>query len=178
MNSLMSISIKDAKRAFFDRRAVTGAMDRKRRKVLSKFGAFVRQRARSSMRPARQKSLSEMSQAELIDFQEYKRRAEAHGLKAKRPLASSKPGEPPRVITGLLKKFLFFVFDAQKGSVVIGPAALNAKDRSAPANLEYGGSIIKGGHRFQVEARPFMAPAFEAELGGLPSLWAGALAGN
>lgn len=44
---------RSAKAGFFDRQAVLRALDRGARKVLSRFGAFVRQRARTSIRKRR-----------------------------------------------------------------------------------------------------------------------------
>ncbi len=46
----MQFSITQAKAAFFDSSAVTDALDAGTRKVLSKFGAYVRTRARTSIR--------------------------------------------------------------------------------------------------------------------------------
>lgn len=62
----------------------------------------------------------------------------------------SKPGQPPRSITGVLKKFLYFVFDPSKRSVVIGPARTNQISfdgqgepvkGTIPEALEHSGSI-------------------------------------
>jgi len=80
------------KRMFFDRKAVTGAVGRATRKVFSRFGAFVRTAARSSIR--RRKRVSA-------------------------------PGEPPSSHTGLLKRLIFFGYDRQRRSVVIGPQRLS-----------------------------------------------------
>jgi len=158
----------DIKKFFFDRKAVTRRVDRTTQRVLSRFGAFVRRTSRQSIR--------------------------------KRKKASS-PGSPPSSHIGLLKKFIYFGYDPSRESVVIGPVRLTQKGRGeAPANLEYGGTIslpsrtvevkgqpgrdeqgrftksikrkitIKGG-RHQVRPRPFMQPAFEAELPKVASLW-------
>jgi len=47
---MFAMDFKMAKQAFFTSPAVTGAVDRATRKVLSKFGAFVRRGAKSSIR--------------------------------------------------------------------------------------------------------------------------------
>lgn len=47
---MIGMTIDQAKGAFFDTEAVTKQMDRQTRKGLSRFGAFVRRRARSSIR--------------------------------------------------------------------------------------------------------------------------------
>lgn len=58
--------------------------------------------------------------------------------KRKRPSA---PGQPPTNRTGLLKRHIYFAYDAAKKSVVIGPARLGGvKGDGAPRTLEYGGS--------------------------------------
>jgi hypothetical protein len=128
---------------FFDRKAVLGATDRAARKVLSRFGAFVRTTARHSMR--KRKGVSE-------------------------------PGSPPSVHVGLLKKLLFFGYDAGRKSVVIGPTPLHGT-AEAPPLLEYGGRArVKDRKGRSVLAtyrpRPFMGPAFEREKPKLPAMWA------
>jgi len=138
------------KQMFFDSKAVTGAVDRATRRVFSRFGAFVRRGARSSIR------------------------------KRKR---ISAPGEPPSSHTGLLRRFIFFGYDRQRRSVVIGPQRLNQKIGDAPQALEHGGTstIVEGlrGHRrkrrVRMKARPYMGPAFEKEQPKLPAMWAGSV---
>ena len=130
-------------RLFFDRKAVISRVDKATRKVLSRFGAFVRQTARKSIRKRKK---------------------------------TSEPGQPPSSHTGLLKRFIFFGFDPQKSSVVIGPQRLSQKGRgAAPALLEHGGKTMlkRRGKRVKakVRQRPFMGPAFEKEQPQLPALW-------
>jgi hypothetical protein len=137
------LSFKSATSGFFNRRAVTSAVDRATRRVLSRFGAFVRTTARSSIR--RRKSVS-------------------------------KPGRPPTSWTGLLKKFLFFSFDRERRSVVIGPVRLNSSDGEAPGLLERGGAATREDrrgkrHRVNYASRPYMGPAFEKEQPKLPEMW-------
>ncbi len=137
------------KEMFFDRPKVQNAMDRATRKVLSKFGAFVRRRAKSSIR--RRKRIS-------------------------------RPGEPPSSHTGLLRSGIYFGYDAGRQSVVIGPTPLRDKTGSVPEILEHGGEMQtslafkirnreKARRRVRIAARPFMRPAYEAELPGLPAMW-------
>ncbi len=54
------IGMRVDKRMFFDRKRVVDATDRATRRVLSKFGAFVRQTARRSIR--RRRSVSQPGQ--------------------------------------------------------------------------------------------------------------------
>jgi len=178
---------------------------------LSKFGALVRQRSRRSIRKRKQ---------------------------------ASKPGSPPTNRTGVLKRYIYFGYDSNRRSVVIGPVIAPGKAGKAPETLEYGGntrrrwnprrvsrSIGDGGivsicgltgpatgqtakdvidskgkkrrvafarlttdklvehaekmetiiygpmmlPSSNIEARPFMGPAFEAELPKVASLWANSI---
>ena len=142
---MINLSIQQAKSAFFDRRAVMNAVDRAERKVLSKFGAFVRTASRSSIRTRKR---------------------------------VSRPGEPPSSHTGLLKRFIFFVYERQRHSVIVGPVRLNQKAGEAPSTLEFGGPSKVFDRRLrrirpiQIKARPYMRPALEKERAKLPPLWA------
>jgi len=123
---------------FFDSAKVVRSVDKSTRKVLSKFGAFVRRTAKQSIRKRK---------------------------------TSSAPGAPPSSHTGLLKRFIFFGYDPQKRSVVIGPERLDQKNTDAPHTLEYGGRTTVDKKRIKISARPFMGPAFEKEKPNLPSIW-------
>lgn len=139
---------------FFDREAVTDAVDRASKTVLSKIGAFIRQDAKRSIRPAGKKNIS------------------------------SNPGEPPRSHTGLLKKFIFFGYDTSTRSVVIGPAKLNGvKGKDVPSILEFSGTTtvddfdekkrkFTGKKRVHIAARPYMTPAANKNYSKLPAMWA------
>ena len=54
--TMLKLTLKEAKANFFDRTKVQRAVDVAERKVLSRFGAFVRQRARHSIRKRRKVS--------------------------------------------------------------------------------------------------------------------------
>lgn len=146
----MPDQLASLKRAFFDRGTVAKFLDAKTRKVLSKFGAFVRRRAQTSMRSPPKKSYRG----------------------GKSPVSS--PGSPPFAHAGgkkLLRKLLFFAYDATRKQVVIGPLRLGrTADQHVPRVLEEGGTIarrLKSGktNRGRYRARPFMRPAFAKELG-------------
>ena len=135
------------KKMFFDRKAVTRRVDRATRRVLSKFGAFVRTTARSSIR--RRKKVSE-------------------------------PGKPPSSHVGLLKRFIYFGYDPQRETVVIGPMPLHGRGYgNALEALEYGGTFTRYAgtrrrrrrYRAKYKARPFMGPAFEQVKPKLPQMW-------
>ena len=147
------ITIETAKRSFFDRPAVVNALDKAEKKGLSRLGAFVRTRARSSLR------------------------------KRKKPSA---PGKPPSMHVDYIKKFLYFSYDAQTRSVVVGPTLLNKSTiPTVPELHEHGGTAeikeyqLSGGRWTRVNfgdkprptrlrkavypPRPFMKPAFDEE---------------
>lgn len=155
---------------FFDREAVLNALDRKTRRALSRFGAFVRTRAKSSIRRARMKKIAELTDEERELWEIKKRVAQREGFKPRRPLKHSDPGEPPRSISGVLKKFIFFAYETNSRNVVIGPTVAGASS-GAPEVLEHGGTTTGSqGGTVRIEARPFMRPAFEKELPRVPRL--------
>lgn len=134
---MLNISIGKAQSQFFDRKSVLSRVDKAKARLLSRFGAYVRQRARSSIRKRRK---------------------------------ISAPGQPPSSHEGSLRKFLYFAYEPGRDSVVIGPALLRSADGRAPALLEYGGATtVRGsgtGRRLRYRPRPFMRPAFAAEIRG------------
>ena len=90
----------------------------------------------------------------------------------RRGRGTSKPGKPPFSHTGLLKKFIYFGFDPHRTSVVIGPVVISGKSGKALQALESGGTItLPDGRQAKVEPRPFMGPAFQAELTKVASIW-------
>lgn len=102
-------------------------------------------------------------------------RRTARGSIRKRNKAS-RPGQPPSSHTGLLKRFIFFGYDTNRRSVVIGPTRLTENHRGdAPSALEYGGTATLGQNKdktcVRIRPRPFMGPAFEKEQTKLPTLW-------
>lgn len=95
--------------------------------------------------------------------------------------AVSKPGQPPSSHAGHLKRLIWFAYDPEKQSVVIGPARF--KEGEAPSLLEFGGKATrkrKGGKRVVAtyQPRPFMGPALEKELPKLPSHWVKSVKGG
>ena len=128
----------EIKQLFFDRRAVTSRVPPATRKVLSKFGAFVRRTAKGSIRDRRE---------------------------------PAPPGSPPSSHTGLLKKFIFFGYDAGARSVVVGPARLDRRGRGdAPANaiLAQGaitGALILFGKYLEAKAKGSTSEAIKRLMG-------------
>lgn len=86
----------------------------------------------------------------------------------------SEPGNPPTNREGLLKKFLFFAWDASEQAVFTGPEKLG-KTGSVPHLLEHGGVATVGGKSVRYEARPTMQLALGEAMATLPELWGGAV---
>lgn len=172
----MSIRMKDF---FFDRASVIDKMGKANARALSKAGAFIRRRARSSIR--RRKGISKPGQA-----------PSAHSTDAVATL-----------------KNILFASERQGQSLVVGPVKLNQFNESLsggsvsiPALMEFGGtvSIVEKStdrgktwrradlrrnrrsweqfrkRRAAYAARPFMGPALEQEADNIPEAWAGSLA--
>ena len=143
---MIGLNLIEAKQGFFDRPKVQRSMDRATLRAVSRFGAFVRQRAKTSIRKRK---------------------------------AISSPGQPPSSHLGLIRQ-IFFAAEAQ-GNVVIGPMLLRRQSPTALASLEHGGQslIMRQGKPMEVmiRPRPFMRPAFDAELSKAPKLWENQLRG-
>jgi hypothetical protein len=100
---------------------------------------------------------------------------------------AARPGNPPHSHNGLLKKFVFFVWDATKRSVIIGPEKLNGTEGDAPHALEHGGQSVatrtvrvarskyRATRRVTIEARPYIGPAAAKESPKLPDMWANSI---
>ena len=183
---MIGVKIDQAKGMFFDAPKVVRSVDAATRRVLSRFGSFVRRTAILSIRKAPY-ATKKAKGKERTDFS----------------TKSSQPGKPPFSQTGSLKKFIYFGYDPRKQSVVIGPTKLNAVGTAVPETLEYGGTTAitvyrlwaLDGHevtdpaerdkmsaattsRFQeskkritIAARPYMHPALNKELPKLPAMW-------
>lgn len=164
--NLFDVKLNGVKGSFFDAQKVLDATDNAERKVLSKFGAFVRRTARTSIRKHAKPSQASIEKAI---------------RKGKRPKrTTSRPGKPPYDHTGLLKRNIFFAYERSRHSVVIGPVALNQRS-GVPELLEYGGRAmrkIKGKmKRVTYKPRPFMGPAMARNLPALPAMWADSIKG-
>lgn len=139
---MLQLTLAAAKSNFFDRKAVKDAIDRETHAALSRFGAYVRQRARTSIRKRK---------------------------------GVSPPGLPPHSHVGSLRSGILFAFDRGRASVVIGPFPFRPGS-PGPRLLEYGGYgvvVERGGKKRRAywRPRPYMRPAFQAELARLPDHW-------
>jgi hypothetical protein len=138
---MIGMKLEGAKRLFFDRAAVTSAADRGTRKVLSKFGAFVRQTAKTSIR--KRKAVSEPGQP-----------PSSHTGLLKRNIFFVFSPQTRSVVIGpiLLNKGTDAPRLLEHGGTVV------RRRRNRRVRMTYA-------------ARPFMGPAFEREQQKLPALW-------
>lgn len=120
---MIDLKMEVAKGFFFDRAAVTSAVDGAKAKSLSQAGAFIRATAMGLIRSPGKKG------------------------------NASKPGSPPKNRTGLLRDKIMFVYNPASKSVVVGPVKLSNSNLSledgdsvpesgqpVPKLLEHGGS--------------------------------------
>ena len=168
----------EVKKLFFDRRKVLDKIGRANARSLSKAGAFVRRRARSSIR--RRKAVSQ-------------------------PGSPPSCHSTDKVAT--LKNILF-AYEPRRQSVVVGPVKLHGHQYvgsvltsgTVPETLEFGRTVglrekmvgkrwVSMGRRrprpgqpvrvrkATIRARPFMRPALDHEADSFPELWADSVRG-
>lgn len=118
------------------------------------------------------KSVDRAERQVLSKFGSFVRRGARSSIRRRKAISS--PGFPPSSHTDLLKRNIFFLYDPERKSVVIGPILLN-KGTDAPELLEHGGKVTRRRKRKRVRMtyrpRPFMGPAFEREQSKLPAMW-------
>jgi len=170
-----NVNIEDAKRNFFDRDKVKRVIGEANAKYMERGGGKVRLTAQRSIQAPKQLSADQLTKEQksshAIALHYWKKAGgSSSGRRPKRPRASSRPGEPPRSQTGLLKKWILNTFDERTETAVIGPAKLNSTS-GAPATLEYGGTTEVRGERKHIQPRPYMQPALEKIAPQLPGLW-------
>ena len=134
------------KQMFFDRKAVTRRVDRATRRVLSRFGAFVRTTAKSSIR--RRKRTSEPGES-----------PSSHSGELKRLIYFGYDPARETVVIGPLR------LNQKVGNA---PEALEHGGTSVVVEGLRG---RRRKRRVKVKARPFMGPAFEREKPKLPQMW-------
>lgn len=153
--------------AFFDSAKVMSLIPEPTRKWLNWAGGLTRKIARRSLRPARQKKLSEMTDKEKERYQKQIAWAEKNNLpKPRRPEVSAAEWEPPLLHSkkSPLKYLLYYGLDLAIHTVLIGP--VRAKSAIAGV-LEHGG--VSNGR--QIKPHPFMQPALDAVVPQLDDYW-------
>ena len=138
---MIGLSFQAAKRGFFDRESVQRKVDRSTRKVLSRFGAFVRQRARTSIR--KRKEISRPGQP-----------PHSHvGLLRKFILFAYDADRKSVVIGPTLTNA-----QSEAPKLLEHGGETTLRTREGPKRARY-------------RPRPFMGPAFAAEQPKLSGLW-------
>lgn len=144
---IFGMRLDRAKSGFFDRALVIGAMDEATRKALSKFGAFVRQRARSSIRNRK---------------------------KASQP-GSPPHGHVGLLKRFILFSFDKINRSVVIGPALLNGRAYKDAPTALEHGGTFQRRGRNGPYWAKYPARPFMGPAFEKEKAKAPDLWAGAL---
>lgn len=116
-------------RAFFDTEGVVRRLSAGERRLFVRYGGAVRTIARRSMRPGGKK------------------------------YATARPGEPPRTHEGSLRRLLFFAYEPDAHTVVIGPALFSARSKAGggktvPELMERGGSVPANGRVVTADRKP------------------------
>jgi hypothetical protein len=142
---VIKLDFKATKAGFFDRKAVINAVDKATRKVLSRFGAFVRTRSRSSIRKRKKVSAPGSPPS-------------SHAGLLKKFLFFAYDDSRKSVVVGPVRI-----------GGTVDPDALPALEHGGESVIEE----RKGGKRkrISIKARPFMGPALAKELPGLPAMW-------
>jgi len=138
------------KQTFFDRKAVRSAVDRTTRRVLSRFGAFVRRAAKSSIRK--------------------RKRVSAPG----EPPSSHTGLLKKFIFFGYDRPRRSVVIGPQRLNQKIGdaPAAL---EHGGTSTVIEGLRGKRKKRHVKIKARPYMGPAFEQEKPKLAAMWAGSI---
>lgn len=142
----MGLRINQVRGLFFDRTAVLAATTAAERRVLSRFGAFVRQRARTSMKRRRQPAPSGEPPSAHTGL------LRQHLYFAWDPFARS-------VVIGPV------LLNQQQGAI---PPLLEYG--GSAVRVRWGKP-----RRVVYQPRPYMRPAFAAEQARLPTLWRGSV---
>ena len=138
------------KKLFFDRKAVIDQVDRATRMVLSRFGAFVRRAAKSSIRERRRVSSPGQPPSSHT------------GLLKKFIFFGYEPAKRNVVI------------GPARLNQKIGDAP-HALERGGTSTVVQGLRGRRKKRRVKIKARPFMGPAFQKEKPKLPAMWAGSV---
>ena len=139
---MIGLRLDQTKALFFDRQRVLNATSRAERRVLSRFGAFVRQRSRTSIRP--RKGTSPPGSPPF-----------SHSGLLRRNIFFAFDPSARSVVIGPIR------LNAKAG---LAPHLL---EHGGSTTVRRGGRLRPAVYR----PRPYMRPALEAEQPKLPTLW-------
>jgi len=146
----MTGNIAQVKKLFFTEEAVIHAMDAVTRRALSRFGAFVRQTAKSSIRTREGASAPG-------------RPPHSHSGLLKRFIFFAYEPGPRSVVIGPARLNGYGQGEA--------PALLEYGGKLRRTATGRNGTV----YRVEIRQRPYMQPAFEREKSKLPALWANSI---
>lgn len=144
------------KHLFFDRPKVTRAVDRAQRRALSKAGAFIRQRARTSMR--RRRGSAPPGQP-----------PNAHEGSLRRLLLFGYDRASDSVVVGPVG----FRRGGAPSTLEFGGRATVTRRRT-----RRDGKRVIESKRVRIATRPYMGPALTKELPNIPKAWANSVRGS
>lgn len=150
-------SFNQLRAGFFDTAAVQKEVAALERKTLSRFGAYTRQRIRSSLKYRPGKS-------------QPGRPPHVHTSGGITRTKRNKAGQETRQTVSPLRDLVFFAYDPGTRSVVVGPAKFGGKGGVVPKLLEQGGTgTFRDPNSGEIKRgvwapRPFVRPAGEAEV--------------
>ncbi len=137
------------KTQFFTQQKVKDQLDPATRQRLTKFGAFVRRRAKSSLKYAAGEAAP--GRPPHVHYSgSFVVRRKVKGITQKQQASP-------------LRELTFFSYERTTKSVVIGPA-IGGSRSGAPRTIEEGGQARIDGRTVHVRPRPWVRPAFELEL--------------
>lgn len=119
------------------------------------------------------KALDKAEKAVLSKFGAYIRTTARRSIRSRKKTAS--PGSPPSSHIGTLKRLIFFGYDTNTKSVVVGPQLFNGK--SGGGSKTVANVLEQGGTRNGVayDKFPFMAPALDQNKDKFAGLFANAV---
>lgn len=165
---MIDISIKSQ---FFDRPKVVAAVDKARRRALSRAGAYVRTSARTSIRkrksyaaPGNPPHSHEGSLRKMILFG-YDRSSDS--------VVVGPVGFRRSVVPNLLE-FGGKVRNTRRRVVRVGQPGRNERGQFVLGQRK----VIEAGEELNYEPRPYMAPALEREKGRIPKAWKNSIRGG
>lgn len=147
------LGIREAKKSFFDRAAVTSVMDRKTARALARFGGLVRKTAKGLIRTRKGASKPGMPPS-------------SHTGLLRKWIMFFFDASKQSVIIGPTK------LQSQRRTKAGNPTS----GKTIPQVLEEGGDVlVADGKKFRratVQPRPFMGPALAKKSGDIPRLFA------
>jgi hypothetical protein len=152
------------KQQFLDK-GINRKLDASVAMVFAVTGGAIRTTAQRLLKPAAQKKLSDLTQAQLWAYRDAQKeyRKGIRKVKPRKPRKVSKKGKPPLLHSkdSILKRRLYFAITKNQKAVVIGPELVSTQVKS---KARTGLSSIEELER----RRPFMAKAFEKIVPKIP----------